>query len=118
MIKDADVELERDHALLALAAKAAGLKAQYSDNCGDFSLGEPYSHGEIRWNPLTDDGDAFRLMTTLRIRLIFPDFEACGDSVVARCNELDLVVEQPLTTEGYRRAIVEIASEIGKKMSA
>lgn len=118
MTNDADMELERDHALLSLAAKAAGLKAQYSDNYGDFSLGEPYSHGEIRWNPLTDDGDAFRLMTALRIRLIFPDFEACGDTVVARCNELDLVIEQPLTAYGYRRAVVEIASELGKKMAA
>lgn len=56
-----------DHELLELAAKAAGIKAQFSNNYGDFSIGEPYSHGEIRWNPLTDDGDALRLACALRI---------------------------------------------------
>ena len=104
-----------DEELLTLAAKAAGIKAQYSDNYGDFSVGEPYSKGEVRWNPLISDEDAFRLMTSLRIRLMYPDFEACGDSVLAMANETKHVAEQPLTAEGYRRVIVLLAAKLGEE---
>jgi len=104
-----------DDELLTLAAKAAEIKAQYSDNYGDFSIGEPYSRDEARWNPLKFDGDAFRLMTLLRIRLMYPDFEACGDSVLAMANETKHVAEQPLTAEGYRRVIVLLAAKLGEE---
>lgn len=68
------------------------------------------------WNPLQDDAQAFRLMTRLRIYLGFPDFEACGDEVFARCPEASgVIASEPLTPEGYRRAIVRLASEIGKR---
>ncbi len=63
----------QDDELLTLAARAAGLKAQYSNNWGDFSIGEPYSEEEVRWNPLEDDGDALRLAVKLNL-LLGPEF--------------------------------------------
>ena len=56
--------MQSDRELLELAAKAAGYKILYWD------VGDIYSEriGEVafvealgEWNPLTDDGDAFRL---------------------------------------------------------
>lgn len=105
-----------DEELLLSAAKAAGIRVQYSDNCGDFSIGEPYSKGEQRWNPLAFDKDAFRLMSSLRIYLVYPDFEACGDTVVARSPEVSgFIAEAPVNREGCRRVIVEVAAEIGRR---
>jgi len=105
-----------DGELLLLAAAAAGIKVQYSDNFGDYSIGEPYSKGEQRWNPLTSDKDAFRLMASLRIYLVYPDFEACGDTVLAKSPEVSkFVAEAPINREGCRRVIVEVAAEIGRR---
>lgn len=60
--------MEDDIGLLRKAAEAAGYEEfGYSNNFGDFSLGEPYSANEVRWNPLKDDTDAFRLMVKLHL---------------------------------------------------
>lgn len=76
-----------DAELLKLAANAAGMEAQYSDNFGDFSIGKPYSKGEIRWNPLVDDGDAFRLAVGLGIE-VHPDLSV-GRMMTAFCIRKD-----------------------------
>jgi hypothetical protein len=59
-----------DRELLEKAARAAGYTGfGYSNNFGDYSLGEPYSRTEARWNPLTNDADAFRLMVDLKLEV-------------------------------------------------
>lgn len=116
-----------DQELLEMAAKAAGLKAQYSENYGGFSIGEPYSKGEFRWNPLDDDGDAFRLAFTLRLNIKFlggfKQVQAAreSDSNEKRYDLFGIVGYGPGTArdpviENARRAIVRAAAEIGKSM--
>ena len=55
-----------DKELLELAAKAAGVK--WVDECFDYDdMGRmmvDFGLGVQEWNPLTDDGDALRLMVT------------------------------------------------------
>lgn len=102
-----------DREILELAAKAAG---------GTFKSAESiYIRGTLwtpngwpeEWNPLEDDGDAFRLMTQL--------------DITVNCNrdELTVIVQswRPKlckavrtnnTDADVRRAIVEVAAMIGK----
>lgn len=54
-----------DRELLELAAKAAGFEWRYEDD-GRMSV-FMCDRRWIFWNPLTDDGDAFRLSCLLRI---------------------------------------------------
>ncbi len=82
-----------DVELLRAAAMAAGLMPTV--NCND----EPcwttgHGSGCFRWNPLNDDGDAFRLAHKL--------------------NLLTDVYSWPETIEDTRRAIVEAAAMIGR----
>lgn len=114
-----DIEMKTDKELLILAAKAAGFEAQYSENFGDFSIGEPYSKNERRWNPLSFDGDALRLAVDL-------DMDVClnksREAVTAwGCyGEVGLISKN----ENYgndkhaatRRAIVRAAAAIGEQM--
>ena len=115
-----------DKELLELAAKAAGMTLTlwqwtsdpffegfvYEDEC-------PESSPQF-WNPLTNDGDAFRLAVKLRI-----DFQYEDDTVVAWFiasrpgweNGQVWQWTQPLGNDPYfatRRAIVRAAAEIGK----
>ena len=102
-----------DKKLLELAAKAAGftLEEHYDDDqyypwCAET---------EAFWNPLLDDGDAFRLMVELRI-----DVWLCEEKIavaeyglngfcIGRCNEW--LHDDPHAA--VRRAIVRAAAEIG-----
>lgn len=109
-----------DRTLLELAARSIDLEGEYcvftihdSDKVR-IGIGkeDQWKWTEYLWNPLEDDGDAFRLMTALRIRLAYPDFEACGDTVIAQCNEIEFKAEEPIPD--YRRAVVRLAAELGK----
>lgn len=94
---------ETDRELLELAAKVAEFGYQWDDDvfcvfdCG-------FWH---EWNPLTDDGDAFRLAVKLNLffKHSFADALAEENDV---CNG-----DYYLAT---RRAIVRVAAEIGKAM--
>ena len=107
-----------DRELLELAAKAAGIYSL------DVMVQDPYPH---YWNPLTDNGDALRLVVALRLRVghIRPD-TADHPPRDALC-----IVSQSspyaagwrgCVTEKYannpeqatRRAIVRAAAEIGR----
>jgi len=110
-------EVNSDHELLQYAAKAAGYKQYYSHWLGrdSFVTYEEEVYSEIKkrrvvaektmdWNPLTDDGDAFRLavkcLPFYTLRYSREDWEKCGE-------------------DGYaatRRAIVRAAAEIGRNM--
>lgn len=104
----------KDRELLEMAARAAGIEAQYSDNCGDFSIGKPYSREEVIWNPLTDDGDALRLAAVLEVEV---SLGQCGGIVYKRRPMKESIEE---ISEDYmaaiRLAIVRAAAEIGKEM--
>ena len=98
-----------DRQLLELAAKAAGLAIVWY---GEF---DPWCYAEIapgiKWNPITDDGDALRLAVKLRLHVsVFANAIGIGNPVVG-------YVETPWSEDPYvatRRAIVEAAAEIGR----
>lgn len=111
-----------DKELLPLAAKAMGHQHRWSDS---------YHHGEMRseilvlpsegvwfgWNPLADDGQAFRLATELRLKVLPGKHKGDGCTVESQrpgipgcttfCDD---------KREQMRRAIVHVAAEIGKAM--
>ena len=86
-----------DQELLELAAKAAQIDHWYG------------KEGTVDWNPITDDGDAFRLAVNLRM-IIDPYSGAVAippSIVIATVNTGDIYA-------ATRRAIVQVAAEIGK----
>ena len=96
-----------DRELLENAAKAAGIPpALYETRNG--MVWEPDKKVWRRaWNPLTDDGDAFRLAVKLHLPV-----EAVIAFVAQR--ETDWETDPYAAT---RRAIVRAAAEIGKVMA-
>lgn len=117
--------MSSDHELLELAAKAVGIDAQYSDNCGDFSIGKPYSRVEVRWNPLTFDGDALRLAVKLGMDVDVHRQEPTGGVAGVEVRGYvyrRILVTEPAADNGHalevatRRAIVRAAAEIGRNM--
>lgn len=105
-----------DRELLESAAKAAGY--------GELRILDDSSIivNSRRWNPLTDDGDAFRLATKLDL---MPMHNVALGDVHVFCMEIN----GELPGERYddhngdrcaatRRAIVRAAAEIGKKVDA
>jgi hypothetical protein len=102
-----------DKELLELAAKAAGVNGVYQSwfddrdviSTGIAPLGSP---GVKWWNPLCDDGDAFRLASKLNMTVEFGN----------NCVEYPLHVAGPGTDPftATRIAIVEAAAEIGRQM--
>ena len=110
-----------DKELLKLAAKAAGIELSGGDHGDILRVYFTDPHNGLRryteWNPLEDDGDAFRLAVKLQIHF------ARYDNYISACP-----LEQPddeqtewnsphkSQNEAARRAIVRAASEIGKNM--
>jgi len=101
---------ESDRELLELAAKAAG----------ESPSPEPFEHVVDRWNPLTDDGDAFRLMVALELNVFPPDQD--DPTAVANYYEKEIHVTAVADVVGdcflsaTRRAIVRAAAEIGRRL--
>lgn len=88
-----------DRELLELAAKAAGIRLHVWGTKGaeNFADMDAKTHG--RWNPLADDGDAFRLAVLLGIHVFspdYPEYHGSGDACAA-----------------VRRVIVEAAARLG-----
>lgn len=101
-----------DRELLELAAKAAGIQYTISEN-GAFLIA-PYTNplAKVSWNPLTDDGDAFRLAVKLRMSVKNTEIRA---SVIVEHGWV--VTTEPHNNDplaATRRAIVRAAAEIGK----
>lgn len=105
-----------DRELLELAAKAAGYRL---DADGDRADERNNAGAPIRWNPLTDDGDALRLAVKLRL-----DISKRPDDVVEVSNNSETLDEFRWAWESYgvdpyaatRRAIVRAAAQIGGDM--
>jgi len=86
--------MNNDRELLELAAKAAGISIK-------FHGGMPWlSSGKRPWDPLTDDGDALRLVVKL---MEFEPYKSRGKAPFIS-NDL----------AATRRSIVVAAAEIGK----
>lgn len=104
-----------DRELLEMAAKAAGIKATscpdgvWRNTTGFHPLMNVYA--APKWNPLTDDGDAFRLAAWLNIPLQ-PDL--AGQSYAG--NFCESINDHPNVYASLRRAIVRAAAEIGRAM--
>lgn len=108
-----------DHELLELAAIAAGLepdKAEWTQRAGLVWIQRVDGiRKEFRWNPLTDDGDAFRLAVQLNISM-----DLCR-WVQTAFYDVGAFVAEDWSNGGdafaaTRRAIVRAAAEIGRQM--
>ena len=105
-----------DKELLEYAAKAAGIDSDRLKNRYDHWDKDhaPVLVGRA-WNPLTDDGDAFRLMVKLRL-----PFRDGLNGTVETGNERsgrpiwELWGDDPLAAT--RRAITRAAAEVGRKL--
>jgi hypothetical protein len=120
-----------DRELLELAAKA-----YWGDEIGDTCFPEwsesdqaiSYTCGDqdyrgcdvVRiWNPLEDDGDAFRLFVTLRMAVEFADCTATLSSAFAVSDDGEGFSEDVIEGDAnaaMRRAIVRAAAEVGRRM--
>lgn len=112
-----------DKELLELAAKAAGYEfAWYCEgpNNPRGTPNVPFANGH-RWNPLTDDGDAFRLAVRLGMvvqSVCHDEYDSLYaavwvyDDAVEVCSTRQVYTDDPYAAT--RRAILRAAAEIGK----
>lgn len=108
-----------DRELLEAAAKAADIDGWWSGN--DYCFGHNgNTNVPVPWRPLTDDGDALRLVAKLNLNIEYlsePDgpevwiSDTWSDTVVVQAEPLG---KDPMTAT--RRAIVRAAAQIGKVM--
>jgi hypothetical protein len=114
-----------DRELLALAAKAAGIKplGEAFELNGDFA-GFCMPARKV-WNPLVDDGDALRLAVNLGINISFPPYMKHERPVVHAGKYWDnsddcwYPFEELLDINPHAatcRAIVRAAAQIGREM--
>ena len=91
-----------DRELLELAAKAAEIEINWFK----------WERLTGQWNPLTDDGDAFRLAVKLRI-LVDPRTQMKSATLLSTYSHHEAHSDEFAAT---RRAIVRAAAEIGRQM--
>lgn len=117
--------MNEDKELLLLAAKAVGynLTFEWEGNGSDtlsyqereipcIDNPEGAEYGTIEWNPLTDDGDAFRLAASLNLKV-----DTVGRIWIAGASNNDFYffeVFGPDKMAYIRRAIINVAAELGK----
>lgn len=107
--------MSADRELLELAAKAAGLvNPQYEQAvAGNWNI----YHGDLEdprecWNPLTDDGDRYRLARQLGINIDFSD--CCAWKRMPSGNLIQEFWGGDCGDEAH--AVLRVAAEIGKTM--
>lgn len=114
----------KDFELLELAAKAAELRIDISKTSGGPNPNTGFDlagnvvldwHNGKTWNPLTNDGDAFRLavMLGLVVDLVGSSVHVTYGEFASECCVEDYGLDPFIAT---RRAIVRAAAEIGKAM--
>ena len=104
-----------DRDLLELAAKAAGWDTNpwtWSERAEAFR----YRVGGdwVKWNPLTDDGDALRL--AVKLGLCVQVLRQYGETQVFRQSGYEIEKHNDDPFAATRRAIVRAAAEIGRAM--
>jgi hypothetical protein len=108
-----------DRELLELAAKAVGIEFSWINGDGarlDRKPGvmQPY----VRWNPLTDDGDALRLAVKLRLVVDIGGVAPTHERIYVGGLE-GYLAHEPTGADidaATRRAITRAAAEIGRTM--
>ena len=116
LLKAADVNTRE---LLTLAAKAAGIEV-VEQRSGGLPWTIRVDGKSYPWNPLTDDGDAFRLAVKLNMQIVITGYELEGVGItdckagLGKWAGGSLHNGDPLTAT--RLAIVRAAAEIGKAM--
>jgi len=111
-----------DRELLELAAKAAGLyfhghrKTIFGDATWVSSTGD--TDDQFEWNPLTDDGQVFRLANALRLIVCHAELAVIVKDKQYSWEWIGEIVNEDTgdRNASARRAIVRAAAEIGKGM--
>lgn len=114
-----------DRELLEAAAKAAGLEFHWVRLDGGHVLqaSMPGSRTEESWNPLTDDGDALRLLVKLSMRLYVYQDEgdecsiAAIDEPATFATHTDKEKHQGDPYAATRRSIVRAAAALATSLS-
>lgn len=117
------MKIMTDRELLEFAAKAAGINGNYVerspvDGCHALSFGIGSMQQIVHlWNPLTDDGDALRLVVKLGIKTrpytgLKNDYATAFSENTSRIT----VNHNGNPYAAIRLAIVRAAAEIGKSM--
>lgn len=110
--------MKTDRELLELAAKAAGIKATgWIGKSHEWFQGEGIAYNNEDdclqcWNPLIEDGDAFRLAVRLHIGLL-DCFIGCAVAIHNGCRTVQPGGEDD-PCAATRRAIVRAAAAIGE----
>lgn len=109
---------ESDRELLELAAKAAGIQCEWHLGCGDALCLTAKEASSIYWNPLRDDGDAFRLAAALRLTIYHDDLSVVIKHKRYSWDWLGEMINEDSgdRASATRRAIVRAAAAIGKAM--
>lgn len=116
--------MKTDRELLELAAKAARFQLGYLSDIPHMIIeewsGDPRENPGQRaiwWNPLTDDGDAVRLLARLEMGI---QLDSEAEIVTAWWNQGTLGMRQNYSDigliAGLRRSIVRAAAAIGESM--
>jgi hypothetical protein len=112
--------MSTDRELLELAAKAVGLKPLgYENGRHAMQLGSKRPLGfPSRWNPLLDDGDAFRLAVKLNIGVMSAMYTGRSCAwLYCKGKDWEFLVEHGGDAGAATRlAIVRVAAAIGKSM--
>ena len=107
--------------LLESAAKAAGvfcrgwcLPGARLDGWHGMYTGDPDEGSYVRWNPLTNDGDALRLAVKKRQHIVFTDktVQVWESEDAPRALAVEWL--HPDLYAATRRAIVRAAAEVGR----
>lgn len=104
-----------DQELLELAAKAANIRIKWDDQNQTYATCN--IHGDMfdDWNPLDDDGDAFRLAVKLSLNVniynLVVSYEN-ADEYIEKHFPQGVIYDVAAAT---RRAIVRVAAEIGRE---
>lgn len=106
-----------DRELLEMAAKAAGYQVEWVKNSGCYYRCEE-EIGREQWDPLEDDGDAFRLAVKLMLSVTIGPCQVQAVSISGALRgefpkEDAIYQDMGIAT---RRAIVRAAAEIGRAM--
>lgn len=111
-----------DRELLELAAKAAGIKAQWDSPERGMMVLTPDGIDTMTWNPLNDDGDALRLAVKLGMKL--QSYKQNGLVTAVQANGVNVGIHDAGQKSDWYgdpyiatcRAICHAAAEIGKAM--
>lgn len=118
---------EADRELLTLAAQAAGIRLVFGTSLGELVCGYPDSYPDRQldgctwvrhWNPLDDDGDAFRLQVHVGMIVNAPTAPSAHAGGHAEARYFDIVITESCAGHddesrraATRRAIVRCAAE-------